>query len=290
MIRQKEEAREDDAAATRPPFDRTTCSVSIVFGRLPCYVAGTAMAESAYLPGLAVRDAKVLDVPRHSALVRITHWIHAISFIALVVSGIGILLAHPRFYWGETGSIETPSLFDLPLPFMIGGPSGWGRYLHFQSAWLCVLTGLLYVVSGLFTRHFYKNLVPGKKDLSWSSIWRVMSNHLRLKRPGVEEAQSYNVLQRISYLSVVFLVTPLMIWTGMAMSPAITSVFPFFVTSLGGHQTARTLHFFAAVFLVLFLVVHIAMVIFAGFTQRMKAMIFSQASQAGPRAAGKERA
>jgi thiosulfate reductase cytochrome b subunit len=246
------------------------------------------MAESAYLPGVAIPDTEVSDVPRHSVLVRVTHWVHAVSFVALVVSGIGILLAHPRFYWGETGSLDTPSLFDLPLPFMIGGPSGWGRYLHFQSAWLCVLTGLLYVVSGLVTRHFRKNLVPGKKDLSWSSIRRVMSNHMRLKRPDAEGAQSYNVLQRFSYLSVVFLVMPMMIWTGMAMSPAVTSVFPFFVTSLGGHQTARTLHFFAAVFLVLFLLVHIAMVILAGFAQRMKAMIFGQAGQTGKSAAGKE--
>jgi thiosulfate reductase cytochrome b subunit len=204
------------------------------------------------------------------------------------VSGIGILLAHPRFYWGETGSLDTPSLFDLPLPFMIGGPSGWGRYLHFQSAWLCVLTGLPYVVSGLLTRHFRKNLVPAKKDLSRRSLWHVVSGPMRLKRPGAEEAQSYNVVQRLTYLSVVFLVMPLMIWTGMAMSPAITSVFPFFVTSLGGHQTARTLHFFAAVFLVLFLLLHVGMVVLAGFRQRMKAMILGQAGQAGKSADGRE--
>src|SRR5947208_8981742 len=74
------------------------------------------MAQSVYLPGLAIQDSEVLDVPRHSVLVRITHWIHAVSFIALVVSGIGILLSHPRFYWGETGGVGGPSLFDLPLP------------------------------------------------------------------------------------------------------------------------------------------------------------------------------
>jgi cytochrome b subunit of formate dehydrogenase len=75
---------------------------------------------------------------RFSLLVRVTHWLNTISFVALVVSGVGILLAHPRFYWGETGGVGTPSLFDLPLPFMLGGPSGWGRYMHFQAAWLCV--------------------------------------------------------------------------------------------------------------------------------------------------------
>jgi len=117
--------------------------------------------------------------PRHSALVRVTHWIHTFSFIALALSGIAILLAHPRLYWGETGAVGTPSLIDLPFPFVlelqIRGP---GRYLHFLSAWICVLTGLLYVLSGLFTRHFWKNLVPSKTDLGWKSIRRVVSNHM----------------------------------------------------------------------------------------------------------------
>jgi len=246
------------------------------------------MSESAYLRGLAIRDAEVLDAPRHSALVRITHWIHAVSFIGLVVSGVAILLAHPRFYWGETGALVTPSILDLPLPFVLGA-SAWGRYMHFQSAWLCVLTGVVYVASGTFGRHFQDNLAPTKEDLSWRRIWDVMANHLRLRRPTEEEEQTYNVLQRLSYLAVVFLLMPFMIWTGMAMSPAIVSVFPFFVTSLGGQETARTLHFFAATLLVLFFFVHIAMVILAGFWKRTKAMILAEAGSAARGTAGSER-
>src|SRR5436189_1174745 len=102
------------------------------------------MAGSAYAPGMSVPDADVATAPRHSVIVRVTHWISTVSFVALVVSGIGILLSHPRLYWGETGGLGGPSILDLPLPFMLNGPSGWGRYLHFQSAWLAVLTGLLY--------------------------------------------------------------------------------------------------------------------------------------------------
>jgi Prokaryotic cytochrome b561 len=78
-----------------------------------------AMEESAYLPGFAIQNSDVLDSLRHSALVRVTHWVHTLSFIALVVSGITILLAHPRLYWGETGAVGTPSLIDLPLPFVL---------------------------------------------------------------------------------------------------------------------------------------------------------------------------
>ncbi len=237
-----------------------------------------AMAESTYLPGLAIQNSDVLDSSRHSSLVRVTHWIHTLSFIALVVSGIAILLAHPRLYWGKTGAVGTPSLIDLPLPFVLDIPiRGPGRYLHFLSAWVCVLTGLLYVLSGLFTHHFRKNLVPSKTDLGWKPITRVVSNHSHLKRPTEEESQGYNVLQRLTYLAVVFLLFPLIIVTGLAMSPAITSVFPAIVTVFGGQQSARTIHFFVAAALVLFLVVHIAMVCLAGFKNRMRAMITGRA-------------
>jgi thiosulfate reductase cytochrome b subunit len=240
------------------------------------------MAESTYLPGLAIRDSNFLSPPRHTGLVRITHWINTISFIGLVVSGIAILLAHPRLYWGETGAVGTPSLLDFSLPFVLVGQSGWGRYFHFLSAWVCVLTGLLYAVSGLFTRHFRRHLLPAWADLSLSSISRVAWNHMRLKRPTEGESLTYNVLQRLTYLTVIFVLFPLMIWTGLAMSPAITSVFPLLVNVLGGQQSARTIHFFIASFLVLFLFVHIAMVCVAGFANRVRAMI------TGHVAAGKE--
>src|SRR5580700_5818423 len=224
-----------------------------------------------YVPRLAIRTSDFVDSPRHSALVRFTHWIFTLSFFGLVVSGFAIILAHPHFYWGETGGIGTPSLFDLPLPTMLGGPSGWGRSLHFQSAWIAVLAGALYFVSGILTQHFRIQLLPASADLSWRSLLASIIEHLRFKRPV--EADSYNVLQRLSYLSVIFLIFPLIIITGFAMSPAITSVIPQFVTIFGGHQTARTIHFFLGDILVLFLLVHIAMVTVAGFSSRMQAMI-----------------
>jgi thiosulfate reductase cytochrome b subunit len=241
------------------------------------------LAKSAFLPGLATRVSDSLDSPRHPAVVRITHWINALSFFGLLVSGFAILLAHPRFYWGETGGVGTPSLLDLPLPFMTGGPSGWGRSLHFLSAWVCVLTGSFYVLSSILTQHFRKNLLPARADVALGSLSRAVSDHLRWKRPGVETSVAYNVLQRLTYLAVVFVVFPLMMWTGFAMSPAIVSVFPMFVTALGGQQSARSIHFFAADFLVLFLLVHIAMVYLAGFRHRMGAMITGQIT------AGKDR-
>lgn len=235
-------------------------------------IAAIVMAQSAYLPELAIRDSDTLDSPRHSAVVRVTHWITAATFIGLLVSGIAILIAHPRLYWGETGALGTPSLIDLPIPFMIGH-SGWGRYLHFLSAWVCVLTGLFYALFGIVSQHFRKNLLPARTDLAWNSISRIVSNDLRLKRPTEEESLTYNVVQRLAYLAVVFVLFPLIILTGLAMSPAIASVAPLLRSAFGGQQSARTIHFFVAVALVLFLCVHIAMVCLAGFTNRMRAMI-----------------
>jgi thiosulfate reductase cytochrome b subunit len=239
------------------------------------------MAQTAYLPGLEIRSSDSLDSSRHSAVVRITHWITAASFLALLVSGIAILIAHPRLYWGETGGVGTPSLIDLPIPFMIGH-SGWGRYLHFLSAWICVFTGVIYSFFGLLTQHFRRNLLPAKADLAWSRISRILWNDLRLKRPTEAEALSYNAVQRLAYLAVVFVLFPLIILSGLAMSPAIASVVPALRSGFGGQQSARTIHFFVAGALVLFLFVHIAMVCLAGFTDRMRAML------TGHSAAGKE--
>jgi thiosulfate reductase cytochrome b subunit len=221
---------------------------------------------------------------RHSALVRASHWIIALSSLALLVSGIEILISHPRFYWGENGSVLTPVLFKLPIPssrslvptgygYVLPDQNGWSRYLHFQSAWLAVLTGLVYVAGGFVSGHFRRNLLPGGGDVSWRALWRTVAVHLRFERPTAAEAWSYNLLQRLTYLFVIFALFPLLIWTGLAMSPAFTSAVPSSVTMLGGRQSARTLHFFVAMSLLLFLLVHVGMVWFAGFRTRMRTMI-----------------
>jgi thiosulfate reductase cytochrome b subunit len=225
---------------------------------------------------------------RHSALVRVTHWITTLCFLALFVSGAEIVISHPRFYWGETGNDLTQPLFKLPIPasrrlvptgygYVLPDQNGWSRYLHFQAAWVVVLTGLLYLISGLSTGHFGKNLLPLKTDLSWRAFSVSIADHLRFKRPSEAEAWSYNLLQRLSYLFVIFILFPLVIWTGLAMSPAFVSAFPSTVNVLGGQQSARTLHFFVSLALVSFLLVHVAMVWLAGLWSRMQPMITGRA-------------
>ena len=225
---------------------------------------------------------------RHSALVRVTHWITTLCFLALVVSGAEIVVSHPRFYWGETGNVLTTPLFRLPIPssralvpsgygYVLPDQNGWSRYLHFQAAWIVVLTGLLYIISALLTGHLRKNLLPGKADLSWGAFSTSIANHLRFERPSEAEAWSYNVLQRLTYLFVIFFLCPLVIWTGLAMSPAFVSAVPATVTLLGGQQSARTIHFFVSLALLLFLLVHVVMVCLAGFRSRMRVMITGRA-------------
>jgi thiosulfate reductase cytochrome b subunit len=222
--------------------------------------------------------------PRHSALVRATHWITALCFIALLISGAEVVISHPRFYWGETGSDLTTPLFQLPIPssralvptgygYVLPDQNGWSRALHFQAAWVLVLTGLLYTMSLLVTGHLRKDLLPGKGDLSWGVLSREIVDRLWFRRPSEEEAWSYNVLQRLTYLFVIFVLFPLVIWSGLAMSLGFVSAFPATVTLLGGEQSARTIHFFVSLFLVLFLVVHVFMIFLAGFRSRMRAMI-----------------
>ena len=221
---------------------------------------------------------------RHPRFVRITHWLTALAFVALLVSGIEVLLSHPRFYWGEVGNVNTVPLFSIPVPssrgtvptgygFVLPDQNGWSRYLHFQAAWLALMTGLVYLITGLRTGHFRRHLVPTRADRSWRALRTTLMEHVRLNASAFGDPWSYNALQRISYLIVVFLLFPLVIWTGLAMAPAFTAVFPWSVDSLGGRQSARTLHFLATIALVLFTIVHVTMIILAGFRSRVRAMI-----------------
>jgi len=229
------------------------------------------------------------NAPRHHAMVRATHWVTTLACVALLVSGVELVISHPRFYWGENGNVLTPALFSFPIPssratvptgygYVLPDQNGWSRYLHFEAAWILVLIGGLYLVFGLVSGHFRKGLFPRAADRSWSAVSRSLRDHLRLTRPEEEEAWSYNVLQRLTYLGVVFVVFPLFIWTGLAMSPAVTAAMPTVVTVFGGRQSARTLHFLLTLLLVLFVLIHVGMVWLAGFRRRVTAMITGNAS------------
>ena len=237
------------------------------------------MADSA-----AVTQSEAISpattAPRHSGIVRITHWVTTLSFLALFVTGMLIVVSHPRFYWGESGNIWVKPLFRIPIPtsresisngFSYHWPdeNGWSRYLHFEAAWILLLAGLLYIIHGLITKHFRRDLLP----TSWRELPGSIAEHLRFKSSSEANTRAYNPLQRVTYLAVIFFLFPAEIWTGLAMSPSFTSAFPFVVDILGGQQSARTIHFFVAWSLMLFVIVHVAMVVRTGFKRNMRGMI-----------------
>jgi thiosulfate reductase cytochrome b subunit len=209
---------------------------------------------------------------RHTRLVRITHWINALSFVLLVPSGIAILLAHPEFYWGEVGYFGHPAALTLPLEPNFDH-TGWGRGLHFLFAWVLVLNGLVYLLCGLINGHFRRQMLPKRAELGGRHLWREIREHLRFARPKGEATRHYNVLQKIAYLIVVFVLLPLMLLTGLTMSPAVTAAVPELFTLFGGRQSARTIHFIAASALALFLFIHVVQIFVVGFVNEMRSMI-----------------
>src|SRR5438270_1917933 len=243
--------------------------------------ATSSLVDRGQVPTAALVAA---EQKRHAGVVRLTHWVSALAFFALLVTGAEIMLSHPRFYWGEAGNVNMRPWLNLHLPssrrtvptgygYVLPDQNGWSRYLHFQSAWLAVGTGLLYLVFGFLTGHFRRNPLPATSERSIEAIGISIMRHLRFERPAKEEAWSYNVLQRLSYLLVIFILFPLMIWTGLAMSFGFTSAFPATATLLGGHQSARSIHFLVTGLLVLFVLVHVVMIVVAGFRSRMRAMV-----------------
>lgn len=239
------------------------------------------MADSVTIPRATTAEETEAAPARHSLLVRITHWVTSLSVFALLLSGGEIVISHPRFYWGEVGNDLTRPLFQLPIPasrrlvptgynFVLPDQNGWSRALHFQAAWLLVFTLLLYVIWGLVSGHFRRDLLP----LASTARWRaVLADHLHFRRPNPSEVASYNPLQRLAYMAVIFLLFPLTICSGLSLSHTFNSIFPYFVDFLGGFQSARTIHFFCAISLTLFILVHLAMIARAGFLRLTRAMI-----------------
>jgi thiosulfate reductase cytochrome b subunit len=222
-----------------------------------------------------------------------------VSFLTLAFSGFMILMVHPRLYWGNAGNDLTPALvelpisrnykhggFDKPVPFFAGAGSpvsasrtydifnqnGWGRSLHFLAAWCLVIPGLIYFIAGIVGGHFRAHLVPKASELAPRNVWRDITDHLRMRIPPASGGPQYGLLQKSAYSFVVFVAAPLMALTGLAMSPAVTAGYPFLLGLFGGYQSARTIHFFSFVALLLFVIAHVVMVVKSGFSRQVRSM------------------
>jgi thiosulfate reductase cytochrome b subunit len=170
---------------------------------------------------------------------------------------------------GEPVGGAFPTWMTLP-----GGPGlALARSWHFAMAWLFVINALVYLLFGFVSGHFRRDLLPTGAELRPRHILIDIWNHIRLRRPRGDAARRYNVLQKLAYVSVVFVLLPVMVLTGLTMSPAVTTAMPFLFDLFGGRQSARTLHFLVANLLVLFVLVHIVQVIVTGLFNNMRSMI-----------------
>ncbi len=208
----------------------------------------------------------------HSRVVRITHWVTSLAFVALLVSGYVITMTHPRLYWGDTGNEMTPAWLTLPIAQKFG-ESGWGRSLHFLGAWMLVLTGLVYVAWSATAHHFARKLIPRREEFSRSRVRSEIRKQLRWQ---VQRGAEYGLTQKVSYLIVILLLVPLAILTGLTLSPAVTAGYPWLFSLFGGFQSARTIHFFDSIALVLFVLVHVIMVVRSGFAYQMRSMTLGE--------------
>jgi thiosulfate reductase cytochrome b subunit len=230
-----------------------------------------------------------------------------------LMSGLQIFNAHPALYLGEKSEFANPilamgtvdvggepkgvtTIFGYAIPthglFGLSGDadSGYesrgfpwwatlpgyrnlamGRRWHFFFAWLFLFNGLAYLLWSLGSGHLRRDLAPSRQDLA--HIGASIREHARLKFPKGEEAKRYNVLQKLAYLAVAIVLLPLMLLTGLGMSPGMDAAFPALLDVLGGRQTARTIHFISATAIVLFVVVHLVMVVLSGLWNNLRSMI-----------------
>ena len=254
-------------------------------------------------------------VPRHSALVRLTHWVNVFCFSLLLMTGAQIFNAHPRLYWGEYGADNDPAWLSIDslhdsrgwrgelhlgsLVFRTTGLLGaskegasvaprafpaWltipsyqdlaaGRRWHFFFAWLFAINGAVYLLGGLVSRHFRRDLLPTKSELAPTHLAQEVVDHAKLHFPKGEAARRYNVLQKLAYMGVAFVLLPLMVLTGLTMSPGMDSAFHVLLDVFGGRPSARGIHFICASLLVAFVVVHVLMVIASGLWNNLRSMI-----------------
>ena len=250
-------------------------------------------------------------VRRHRLATRLWHWVNALTVFVMLMSGLMIFNAHPRLYWGQYGAnldhawLEIGSRADsgylrvgsltIPTTGVLGYRTdasgqvnrrafpGWatipstyslsaGRRWHLGFAWILVIGILAYWLSILLNRH-WRGLVPGRAELHPKHLWQEMKDHARLRFPTGAAALNYNTLQKLSYAGVLFVLIPLIILTGLTMSPAMDAAWGWLLDVFGGRQSARSIHFICAFLITLFILVHLVMVVLAGPLNEIRSMI-----------------
>ena len=217
-------------------------------------------------------------VKRHSGFTRLWHWINALCVFVMLMSGLMIFNAHPRLYWGHFGANTDPAWLELPrFPGWATIPSTYNlslaREWHLAFAWILAFGLLAYLIGSLINGHFKRDVALSAKEVAPGHLWADIKDHARLRFPKGVEALRYNPLQKITYSLVLFVMLPLLIISGMGMSPGIDAAWPWIVDLLGGRQSARSIHFIMAGGIAGFIVVHLALVVLAGPFNEVRSMV-----------------
>jgi len=252
-------------------------------------------------------------VRRHRLSTRLWHWVNAVTLLVMLMSGLMIFNAHPRLYWGEYGANSDPAWFEIRATrdgegmLRVGSASiettgvlgvwtdgegtvkrrafpSWStipstysladaRIWHLAFAWVLAIGLLAYLLRSLWNGHILRDLHITRAQWRPSHIWHDIKEHARLRFPTGPAALRYNVLQKLSYAGVLFVLLPLIVVTGLGMSPGTDAWAPWVTQAFGGRQSARSIHFIAAFLLAAFFVVHIVMVMLAGPINEVRSMI-----------------
>ena len=274
----------------------------------------------------ARRDMKQGVAKRHRLSTRIWHWLNACVATILLMSGLMIFNAHPQLYWGDFGSredyawlqiddtrttgfvrigntsVETTGVLGLSLdakenvrrvafPGWATIPTGYdlaaARRWHFAFAWIFALGLTAFMFISLVNGHIRKDLHVRRAEWSPRAFWNDIKNHARLRFGDDNDSSHYNIMQKFSYIGVIFLLLPLLILTGITMSPAMNAAWPWLLDIFGGRQSARSLHFIAAALLTLFVIVHLIMVLLSGPINGIRSMVTGRhVTKSKPEAAG----
>ena len=270
------------------------------------------MSEAARPLGAGVPpDVPLAAAPgrRHRLSTRVWHWVNAVVFFVMLMSGLMIFNAHPRLYWGQYGANPDPAWLEIGAEgergyLQVGearidttgllGVSrvdgrlraiafpGWAtipstydlalaRRWHLTFAWVFALGLVGYAGWSLLNGHLRRDLVPGRAEVAPGHLRADVLRHLRLDFP--KDEAGYNVLQKLTYLLVLLGLIPLIILTGLTMSPSMDATWPWLLDLFGGRQSARSIHFIAAWGLVGFLLVHLVMLLLSGPLGRIRGMI-----------------
>jgi thiosulfate reductase cytochrome b subunit len=257
-------------------------------------------------------EAPTRLIYRHRLVTRVWHWLNAVTVVVLLMSGLMIFNAHPRLYWGSyganfdqawlhiaaderggylklgdrrwntdgalgrweaaDGAIRTnavPSWATIPSSYNLALARRW----HLFFALVLGFGLLVFMAASLFNRHIQRDLTLRRRELSPRHLWRDVKEHLKLRFHNAEDPAAFNVLQKLSYIGVIFVAIPLVTFTGLAMSPGMDVAWPWLLDLFGGRQSARSVHFIVAALLLVFIIVHLLLVLLSGPLNGLRGMI-----------------